>query len=222
MSEMEGSNPPRIKPKKKETLWLYSLTDLTFILMAFFALMLSMSKPDRKQFDTVVSHVQDQNPGGAKPANLTSVASELQKTIEQQKLTGDLRVAVDADGLYLEFSEKLLFGSGSAKVNPDFNHTAEKVLKVLAKAPDRYQISIEGHTDEVPIKTKSGFKSNWELSAARGIAVLNILKVRGIDPKRMRVLALADTQPKVPIEEKKGAELEDARRSNRRVLIRLE
>ncbi len=219
MSDMQ---PPRIKVKKKEALWLYSLTDLTFILMAFFALMLSMSKPDRQQFDNVVSAVQPENPLSDKAANLTVVAEDLEKVIKQQHLDLDARVQVDANGLILEFSEKLLFGSGSALATANFAATTEKVLKVLARAPDRYQISIEGHTDDVPMKGKSPFKSNWELSAARGITMLNLLKDKGMDAAHMRVMALADTQPKVPVEGKTGEALQEARRSNRRVVIRLD
>lgn len=221
MSEFEGG-PPRVKVKKKEALWLYSLTDLTFILMAFFALMLSMSKPDKQQFDNVVSAVQPNDKLTEKAANLTVVAEDLEKMIKQQKLDQDARVQIDANGLILEFSENLLFTSGSAQASATFTATTEKVLRVLAKAPDRYQISIEGHTDDVPVGAKSGFGSNWDLSAARGITMLHLLQERGMDAAHMRVIALADTQPKVQIEGKVGEALQAARRSNRRVVIRLD
>lgn len=221
MSEFESQQPPRIKLKKKEALWLYSLTDLTFILMAFFALMLSMSKPDRQQFDNVVSAVQPQNPLSEKAANLTVVAEDLEKAIKQLHLEEDARVQIDANGLLLEFSDSLVFSSGSSQAGSVFTTTTDKVLRVLASAPDRYQISIEGHTDDVPIKSKT-FKSNWELSASRGITLLNLLTERGMDPAHMRVLALADTQPKVPTKDKNGEALQAARRANRRVVIRLD
>ncbi len=221
MSEFESSGPPRIKVKKKEALWLYSLTDLTFILMAFFALMLSMSKPDKQQFDNVVSAVQPQNPLSEKAANLTVVAEDLEKAIKALHLEDDARVQIDANGLLLEFSESLVFTSGSAQAGTNFSGTTDKILRVLSRAPDRYQISIEGHTDDVPIKSKI-FKSNWDLSAARGITLLNLLQEHGMDTQNMRVLALADTQPKVPTEGKVGDELQAARRANRRVVIRLD
>jgi chemotaxis protein MotB len=199
MAEFDSPSPPRIKVKKKEALWLYSLTDLTFILMAFFALMLSMSKPDRQQYDQVASAVQAQNPASEKLANLTVVAEDLEKVIKQQKLEDEIKVRIDINGLLLEFSEKLVFPSGSAQASTTFEKTTEKVLNVLSQAPDRYLIHIEGHTDDLPIQSKS-FKSNWELSAARGITLLKLLQERGLDEKRMRVQAVAHTQPKIPIE----------------------
>jgi chemotaxis protein MotB len=221
MTEFESARPPRIKLKKKEALWLYSLTDLTFILMAFFALMLSMSKPDRQQYDAVASAVQPEDPASEKAANLTVVAEDLERAIKQLKLQEDARVQIDANGLLLEFSEKLVFTSGSALPAAAFANTTEKILRILARAPDRYHISVEGHSDDLPMQSKQ-FKSNWELSAARSIALLKLLRQRGLDESRMRVLALADTQPKVPIEGKSGQALQDARRANRRVIIRLD
>jgi chemotaxis protein MotB len=221
MAEFDSPSPPRIKVKKKEALWLYSLTDLTFILMAFFALMLSMSKPDRQQYDQVASAVQAQNPASEKLANLTVVAEDLEKVIKQQKLEDEIKVRIDINGLLLEFSEKLVFPSGSAQASTTFEKTTEKVLNVLSQAPDRYLIHIEGHTDDLPIQSKS-FKSNWELSAARGITLLKLLQERGLDEKRMRVQAVAHTQPKIPIEGKSGQSLQEARRANRRVIIRLD
>jgi chemotaxis protein MotB len=221
MAEFDSPSPPRIKVKKKEALWLYSLTDLSFILMAFFALMLSMSKPDREQYDKVASAVQTPNPAAEKVANLTVVAEDLEKAIKQLKLEEDIKVRIDINGLLLEFSEKLVFSSGSAQASPTFEKTTDKILSILSEAPDRYTVSIEGHTDDLPIQSKL-FKSNWELSAARGITLLKLLQQHGLDEKRMRVQAVAHTQPKIPIEGKSGQSLQEARRANRRVIIRLD
>jgi chemotaxis protein MotB len=221
MAEFDSARPPRIRVKKKESLWLASLTDLSFILLAFFALMLSMSKPDRQQYDQVASAVQPQNKAGEKLANLTVVAEDLEKAIKQLKLEEDVRVRIDLNGLLLEFSERLVFPSGSAQASPAFETTTDRILRILSQAPDRYVITIEGHTDDLPIRTKN-FKSNWELSAARGITLLKLLQGRGLDEKRMRIQAVAHTQPKVPIEGKSGQSLQEARRANRRVVIRLD
>lgn len=225
MSEGGGGGsfkPSRIKTKKDEGLWIFSFADLSLILMSFFALMLAMSKTDKQQFENVVSSIKD-NAAAAKPAgSLLAVADDLEKVIIKQHLQDEASVRVDIDGLMLEFSERLLFRSGSDKASPEFATTTDKVLRVLAGAPEHYKITIEGHTDEVPLKNVPGFHSNWDLSAARGITMLNLLGARGMDTQRMRVLAYADTQPKVPTKGKTGKELENARRSNRRVVIRLD
>ena len=70
---------------------------------------------------------------------------------------------------------------------------------------------LEGHTDSVPIHN-SRFRSNWELSAARGIATLELLTSRfGVPPGRMAVAGYADT---VPLE---SNDTEEGRAHNRRV-----
>lgn len=214
--------PPRIKVRKKEELWLYSLTDLTFILMAFFALMLSMSKPDRQQFDEVVAKVQADPKAEAPPQTLSLVAENLEKIIKKEQLHEDAQVKIDANGLLLEFSEKLLFPSGSSQLNTNFEQTADRLLKVLTEAPDRFRITIEGHSDDQQIQKKGVIRSNWDLSARRAIAMLESLKKRGLDQNRMRIVALADTVPKVQIKGLAAADLADARRKNRRVVIRLD
>ncbi len=216
-----GFTPTRIKTKKDEGLWIFSFADLTLILMSFFALMLSMSKPDKQQFDNVVTKIQENAPN-ASPSGLMAVAEDLEKIIKKQNLQDDALVRIDVDGLMLEFSDRLIFASGSAQPGAQFIGTTEKVLRVISEAPEHYRITIEGHTDDVPLKKVPGFKSNWDLSAARGIALLNFLKDKGISTSRMRVVAAADTQPKVQTKGKTGAELEKARRANRRVVIRLE
>jgi chemotaxis protein MotB len=94
-------------------------------------------------------------------------------------------------------------------------------MKVLAMAPADYKLIFEGHTDDVPISGKK-FRSNWELSAARGIALLNDFKVRGVAETRMAVRAFAQTKPKIPLTGLKGVPLDNARAANRRVVIRLE
>ena len=74
-------------------------------------------------------------------------------------------------------------------------------------------LTIEGHTDNVPIRTDR-FYSNWDLSAARAAAVANVLVARDqVEPTRLSVTGLADTEPRV---ENTSAE---NRARNRRVEI---
>lgn len=55
-------------------------------------------------------------------------------------------------------------------------------------------ISVEGHTDNIPISTAQ-FPSNWELSAARAISVVRLLQQRGIEGQRLRAIGYADSLP---------------------------
>ncbi|EMP54308.1 flagellar motor protein MotB [Marinobacter santoriniensis NKSG1] len=109
---------------------------------------------------------------------------------------GRVDVSLDQRRIVIRVEEKGSFPSGSAELTWEFEGLLLDMAKVLADMPGK--LTIEGHTDDLPIHT-SRFYSNWDLSAARAAAVANVLLASGaIDPIRMAVKGLADTQPRVP------------------------
>jgi chemotaxis protein MotB len=98
--------------------------------------------------------------------------------------TDELTVYVKDGKVYVSLEEKLLFKSGSDIVDPKGKEALKKLSKVLNATKD-LTVLIEGHTDNVPIKTKQ-FKDNWDLSAARATSIVRILtKDDGFDPTRI-------------------------------------
>ena len=90
----------------------------------------------------------------------------------------------------------------------------DRIATVLAELPG--EITIEGHTDNIPINT-SRFQSNWDLSAARASSVANaLLYNETIKPERMRVQGYAETRPRA------SNEWPETRALNRRVEIILD
>jgi chemotaxis protein MotB len=85
----------------------------------------------------------------------------------------ELSVEVKNGKVYVSLSDKLLFRSGSAQVEQKGQEALKLVGDVLSKNAD-IDILIEGHTDNVPIKT-SQYKDNWDLSVARATAIVRIL-----------------------------------------------
>ena len=85
----------------------------------------------------------------------------------------DLTVEVKDGKVYIAISDKMLFKSGSAKVEQLGKDALAKVAAVLLKYPDM-DLIIEGHTDNVPIKTER-FADNWDLSVIRATSVVRIL-----------------------------------------------
>lgn len=75
--------------------------------------------------------------------------------------------------IYVSLSEQLLFASGSAEVNSKGRQAIGKVCEVLNRNPD-IQVMIEGHTDNIPIKTVV-FKDNWDLSVIRATSIVRIM-----------------------------------------------
>ena len=71
---------------------------------------------------------------------------------------------------------------------------------------------VEGHTDNIPIRSSS-FPSNWELSAARAASVVRYLSIEGISPQRMGAMGYGEFRPVVRNDTPKG------RLKNRRVVL---
>lgn len=208
--------------KKKEALWMLSFSDLCLILMCLFALIISISTIDNQKFDNITGNLKAKDPAiKKKEKNLKSIEQTLKQEIERQKLKKVVSVKLDADGLAIEFKDKLLFRSGSASPNPQYQKIVAKVLAIIAASPKKYDIELEGHTDDLKLSGRGRYKNNWELSSARGLALLKALETRGVNERRMHIRSFAHTKPKIAYAKLQGPALNRARAANRRVVIRL-
>lgn len=178
-------------------------------------------KQDKEKFEHIKEGMVEKN-NVNQTESMRQVADKLKKVIEQKKLTSVAEVKYDADGMQIELKNKLLFKSGSFALNENFDKAAHQIIKLLTKLGNNYQIKIEGHTDDVPYHDSAGHFTNWELSAARGFAMMRKLQEAGIKENHLSVVAYAHTRPKVPYEGLKAKALERARAANRRVIIRIE
>ena len=201
-----------------------SFSDMSLILLSFFALMLSVSRVDKQKFENVHEGMNAKTADDMqkRTRNLKSIAAELQAEITKRKLNEQAKVFFDSEGVAIEFSDKLVFPSGSASPNQEFVHVTDQVMAIIAASTERYDIRFEGHTDDTPLSGKGDFKSNWDLSSARALALLRQLRDRGVSEGRMSLSSYAHTKPKVSLEGKQGAALERARAANRRVVIKIE
>ncbi|MEX0740097.1 MAG: flagellar motor protein MotB [Pseudohongiella sp.] len=99
------------------------------------------------------------------------------------------------EGLTLRIADNLLFASGQAELMYEGMMLISQLTGFLNAFEG--EISIEGHTDNIPINTPQ-FPSNWELSSDRAISVLRFLEFDGISATRMRAVGYADTRPLQP------------------------
>lgn len=152
-------------------------------------------------------------PAPAKPNALDLLPSlqELNETLKREIEAGRLEVRLERRGLVISLREASFFPSGGDSLDPSTLPTIQKIAVELARHGN--PIRLEGHTDSVPISTPR-FRSNWDLSAARGIAMLELFAGRyGIDRRRMAIAGFADTAPVAPNDSEQG------RSRNRRVDI---
>ncbi|MCK5829996.1 MAG: flagellar motor protein MotD [Methylococcales bacterium] len=110
----------------------------------------------------------------------------------------------------LEMNSELLFLSGEAELSSKANPVLKKISDVVRRMPN--VINIEGHTDNMPIKTFE-FPSNWELSSARATAVVREFISNGIAPKRLSAIGYGEFHPVADNNSNKG------RIKNRRVSL---
>ena len=219
-STAELGRRKRFQRKKEDGLWLMSFSDMSMILISFFILQLSFSTMNQQKADIIREAIQS-NKFAAKKDSLTAVSTRIENEIKRLQIDKNATVKLDPTGITVEFKDGLLFSTGSADSNPQFTAVISQVMKVIASAPNLYKLKIEGHTDDVPIKSIK-YASNWELSAARGISLMRMFASRGVEEQRMSVQAFAHTQPKRPVVGLSGADLDQARAANRRVVIRIE
>ncbi|MBK8705458.1 MAG: OmpA family protein [Saprospiraceae bacterium] len=151
------------------------------------------------------------------------VITELQQAVAQrdEKLNGiltkiqialaqytadDLSVEIKNGKLYVALSDKLLFESGSAKMDRRGRDALSSLSNVLSKYPD-LDIIVEGHTDNVPVKG-GAFADNWDLSVIRATAVARLLtKDYALNPNQVTAAGRSEFQPKASNESREGRAL---------------
>ncbi len=106
----------------------------------------------------------------------------------------DLSVTLKDGKVYVSLSEKLLFASGSAKVDPKGKDALGKLAEVLRANAD-INVMVEGHTDTVAIRT-ANFQDNWDLSTARATSIVRLLTVTySVPPQRVQAAGRSEFQP---------------------------
>ena len=99
--------------------------------------------------------------------------------------------------MVINLPQDILFAPGSASLGRDGRETLSQIASVLSEFSDR-TFQVEGHTDDLPIHTKS-FPSNWELSAARALNIVKYLASEGnIEPSRLSAIGYGEYRPLVP------------------------
>jgi chemotaxis protein MotB len=172
--------------------------------------------------------VKDKSTMEASVADMTAALAELQKRKDQAEarmaeyraLLSKFRSLIDAGKLTVKIVEgrmvvvlatDVLFGSGSASLSREGKEAIAEVAQLLASIPQR-NFQIEGHTDNVPIRTAQ-YPSNWELAAARSLTVLKTMVDAGMPPNRISAAAFGDAKPAASNETPEG------KSQNRRIEI---
>ncbi|AKD03315.1 OmpA family protein [Pontibacter korlensis] len=98
---------------------------------------------------------------------------------------GDLSVSVKDGKVYVSMSDKLLFPTGSTKVNPGGKKAIDQLVSVLKKNQE-VGVMVEGHTDDVSVMNGMKYLTdNWDLSVLRATEITRLMTDKGLSPDRI-------------------------------------
>jgi len=143
--------------------------------------------------------------------SLLHVQQQVQTYARRHGFASQIRTSIDQRGLVIRLlTDKVLFDSGEATIKPGGYPLIDEVGHLIVRSGLNNPIRVEGNTDNVPI-SGGPFADNWELSAARAVAVLERFLRDGISSHRLSMAGYADQNPVAPNSTAAG------RASNRRV-----
>ena len=146
-------------------------------------------------------------------SDLERAKQELEDQLKKEIADKQVNVDMTDRGLVVTFVAEVLFDSGKADLRADSLPKLDKVASVLNTTVKDLNVQVEGHTDNDPIK-RSGWKSNWELSAHRALSVLHHLTdQQGVAPERLNIAGFGEYHPVTSNATKEG------KQKNRRVEI---
>jgi len=174
-----------------------------------------MVVPARSPSDSVKQVVVREDPKQAEARQqqrdkMRNVAKDIFKVLAPLVQQGKVRVLETSRGVTIEINDSILFSPGQAQLEQASMRAMRAVGEVLA--PTDFPITIEGHTDNIPIRTAQ-FPSNWELSAVRATTVLRLFVDAGVPPDHLTAIGYGDTRPV------EGNDAPEGRARNRRVSI---
>ena len=127
-------------------------------------------------------------------SDLEQAKLELERRLHNELSEYKAKLEMTDRGLVVTFLSEIFFDSGKDQLRELAKPTLQNVATVLKDNVSDSLVAIEGHTDNEPI-TRSGWKSNWELSSARALAVVHyFIDECKIRPKRLSAVAYGEYQ----------------------------
>ncbi|EKN64735.1 OmpA/MotB domain-containing protein [Neobacillus bataviensis LMG 21833] len=216
--------------------WLIPYSDLLTLLLALFIvlfasgsinndklqqIMISMNSALKGQGSSMIlkensgitKELEKSKPQTNKQAEtekLQSLMGQIENYINERGLNKVITIQDEPKGIKLSLKDVILYESGSAELKGDSLSILTDLLDLIKQVEN--PISIEGHTDNVPI-TGGRFKSNWELSSARALTVLYFFEEKGIPSNKLQFSGFGEQKPIFP------NDTLEHRQANRRVDI---
>lgn len=209
--------------------WLTTYSDVITLLLTLFVFMFTVAKVDNEKLEDLQKAINigllkksgDELllKGELKEPVFAAMRKKMQEIFTANNISEDVSLSVTDDGVKLELASSALYDLGSANIKKEIEPVLAEISTILTGInEDKILIEVEGHTDNIPIRTVQ-FPSNWELSANRATNIVKFFIAQGVDSKKLRASGFADSRPKVPNLDRKGNPIPDNQAQNRRVEI---
>lgn len=190
--------------------WMVTYGDLMTLLLVFFVMLLSFSEIDSIKYRALTESLREAfgsqrvkelhlSPPSesritqGKGAMDSAILDEL-RSIIPQAFPGALPNEHDGRGYLLRVPGRVLFETGKDELRPEMKPHLQRIADLLTSRPG-LTLRIDGHTDDVPIRNER-FRSNWELSAGRALAVVHFLiNDCGVPPTRLSAASFGESRP---------------------------
>ena len=160
--------------------WLYSFADLMTQLLLFSILTVTLTG------------IAQADQAEEQMAGLSGAARELQQLIKKRGLEDSMAIDLSADRVVIRLESNVLFDPGKALLTAGAVDVLGDLVRLLGQLGN--DLRVEGHTDDVPIRTPQ-FPSNWELSSARAISVVQYMEQHGVESGRLSAAGYGEFHP---------------------------
>ncbi len=213
--------------------WMVTYGDMVTLLLTFFILMFAMSSINEQKFLQAAASLQgalgvmDRNIsviGELSPAigtagrstehvDMLEALQRIAEVFQEEGLEDVASVEITGPGeVLVRLGDEVLYDAGRAELKAGAIRVLDGIANSIIGQTD--QVYVEGHTDNQPISTPE-FPTNWELSAARALAVVRLLEDRGIPPGQLAAVGHGEHIPIEPNDTPEG------RARNRRVELKI-
>lgn len=168
------------------------MTTLVILFLALFAYSYTQTPPE---YQRAVARLQQDVDAGSEHARVRAdeadIAVDIKQALDHLALR-DFGLRVTTRHIHILLPEPVLFATGSASLNPNAGQFLEPLAKIIGSISQ--PVLVSGHTDDKPL-TRSRFRDNWELSAARAFSVGQFFIERGMTPERFHARGYGEYRP---------------------------
>jgi len=212
-------------------IWMTTFADLMSLLLCFFVLLLSFSNMDQQKYKIVAGSmekafgIQKQMPIMDTPRGREmlsrdfktvpfDIQTKIMDLISEEIGAGLVDAEAAPDYLTLRVKDSIAFDSGRADIRPEFLPLLDKFGRILKEMD--VAVTVSGHTDNVPVRKGGKFESNWGLSSARAVKIVEYWTEKFLYPAdRLAAVGYAEGQPIA------GNDTPEERAKNRRVEFKI-